>query len=116
MTEHILRITGSSSLPEPLLMDNEYLFSVKAGINKIEKKSNEDGEATFTYSAKQITVEVLKKDGTILKTKDKTKQSIKLRLALLGLKPDGVDEDQFYQNSMGAIRHYLPEVMDYIAK
>ena len=116
MDNHVLKITGVSELPEPLQMRTEYLLSVKAGINEIRKKDNEDGTFTYTYPAKQISVEVLKKTGEIIKTKDFTKQSQRMRLAIENLRPDGIDKEIFYQDTMNNMRRFLPEILEFIKR
>ena len=116
MDNHILKIVGSSELPEPLQMKSEYLFSVKGVIFKISKEDNEDGTFTYTYPAKQISVEVLKKTGEIIKTKDLAKQSQRLRLAIDNLRPSEIDKEIFYQDTMNDIRRFLPEILEFIKK
>ena len=116
MDNHVLKIVGTSELMQPLDMKTEYLFSVKAVINKISKEDNEDGTFTYTYPAKQISVEVLKKTGEIIKTKDFTKQSQRMRLAIDNLRLEGVDKEIFYQDTMNQIRQFLPEILEFIKR
>lgn len=116
MDNHILKISGVSELPEPLEMKTEYLLSVKGVVKKISKEDNEDGTFTFTYPVQQLSCEILKRLGEVIKTKDFTKQSQKLRLAIEALRPDGIDKEIFYQDTMTGIRRFLPEILEFIKK
>lgn len=78
INEHILRITGSSSLPEKLDY-KDYLISVTADVTDIQKKRREDGTFDFLYKARMLTCDVLKENGKVIAGKDKTKISQKLR-------------------------------------
>lgn len=78
INEHILRITGSASLPEKLDY-KDYLISINADVTDIQKKRREDGTYDFIYKARMLTCDVLKDNGEVLTSKDKTKISQKLR-------------------------------------
>lgn len=78
VNEHILRITGSASLPEKLDYKS-YLVSANVDVTDIKKKRREDGTYDFIYSGRMLTAEVLKDNGEVLTAKDKTRISQKLR-------------------------------------
>src|ERR1017187_3472266 len=99
MNSHILKVVGEAEMPEALELGKDYLISINAGISKISKKSDEEGGFVFSYSAKQRTCEVLKDNGEILKTKDKTHQSVQTRRAIEATRSDfgpEMDEEDWY--------------------
>src|SRR6266481_9158826 len=109
MNSHILKIVGQSELTEPLEFDHDYLISINATITGISKKSDDQGGIIFTYKANQRTCEVLKSNGQVLKGKDKSKQSQKLRIAILGYQQSDnpeIDDELYYNEIMGSIRHF----------
>lgn len=112
---HTLRISGLAELSQPLEIDNEYTLLLKADIYGIQKKSNQDGSFTYIHQAKLLTGEVVEKGGKVLKIKDKRKQSTQLRFALMAIaREKGIDEEDFYQNTMTKIRIKLEEILNLI--
>jgi hypothetical protein len=119
MNSHILKIVGESELPEALDLGKDYLISINAGITKISKKSDEEGGFIFSYQAKQRTCEVLKDNGEILKTKDKSKQSPKTRAAILATRNDfmpELEEEDYYILIQKGIRANLGDIINLILK
>lgn len=114
MNSHTLKINGSSELPEALEIDQTYKVVIEADITDIRKKTNHDGGYTYVYSAEQTTAEVIDKLGQVIKTKDKKKQSKKLRDQIYFIRLDYApdhDEDAFYERAMGAVRHRLVDIL-----
>lgn len=117
MNSHILRITGSSELPEPLEIETDYQILLDCEITSIVKRSLNDGGYNFVYSAKQKTAEVKDNKGKTIKTTDRKGQSVKLRGALYHLATEqGKDPDVFYEEKLIKIRHFLKEILDYVDK
>ncbi len=117
MNSHILKILGESELPEGLQRDHEYLISINAEITKVSEKSDQEGGTIYSYSAKQRTVEVLKDNGEILKAKDRSSNSRKLKGQLLVIAQErGENPEEYYNQQMIKIRHWLPEILDFINK
>lgn len=115
MNSHAIKLTGKYKIAEPLDIDNSYNTSLLVSITGISKHSQENGEFEFVYHAKPEYGEVGKSNGKILKMQDKKKQSVKLRQQLGFIAKDrGLDENEFYENTMVKIRHYLPEILDLI--
>lgn len=109
MNSHVLKITKNAELPESLEIGSEYQVVVKGSVTGISKDDNEDGTFTFTNKMALLNVELTDKTGKTIKAKDTRKQSQKLRGQIMAL---GLD----YDLTMNDIRHFLPEILNFINK
>lgn len=109
MNSHTLKINRNAELPESLEIGNDYKFVVNGSVTGISKDDNDDGSFTFTYKVGLRDVEVINKTGKTIVSKDTRRQSQKLRsqITIMGLD---------YDDTMNKIRHFLPEIIDYISK
>lgn len=113
LNSHILKLTGSAELSAPLELGKRYAIGIEVGITDERKIDNEDQTFNLEYKAKLIRAEIKTEMGT-LKTKDKTRESVKTRYAILAsknqIKPE-MDEDEFYAVVQRSIRAQLPEIL-----
>lgn len=119
INDHVLKFSGKVSLPSGLEHGKLYAAGIEFECKDDGLKNNQDGTHDKIFRAKVIRAEIKSETGTV-KSKDTTSQSQKLQKAILfGLKPmvspDSNDE-VFYQQVMGGIRHFLPEIYSYIQK
>ena len=115
MNEHCIKLTGKFSIPQALDIDKSYDIRLKGGIVSISKESQEDGSYEFTYKLVPEFGEVEKDNGEIVKLKDRKHQSVKLRQQLEFIAQERNEEPQeFYETQMINIRHFLPQLLDYI--
>jgi hypothetical protein len=87
---------------------------MEIGITDERKVDNEDGTVDLEFKGKLIRAQVKKENGEIIKTKDKTAQSVKTRLAILAVKTEfrpEMDDDSFYNLVQGGIRHDLRNIV-----
>jgi hypothetical protein len=113
VNEHILRITGSASLPEKLDYKN-YLIGVDADVTDIQKKRREDGTYDFIYKARLLTAEIVKDNGEAMKSKDKTRISQKLRARSWVAHQEHniqIDPEEFYEKVGKGIILYYDEIL-----
>jgi hypothetical protein len=104
-------------LPEPLEINVDYIFALKANIESINKKSDQQGGFEYTHKAKLLTAEIAKKDGVRLKVVAKGSHSQKMRHYIEALgEEEGLDGQEYYDLYMPKIRHYLPEIINWINK
>ena len=114
MNNHILRITGSSELSEPLDIETDYQILLDCEVTSISKRGNNDGNFSFVYSARQKTAEIKDKRGKTIKA-DRKGQSAKLRGQIVNLALEqGKDPDVEYERVMIKLRHFLPDILKYI--
>lgn len=79
METYFIKIQGKANIPEALEIDRNYKISADCSITQVRRDSNENGEYNVTYKAEPVTVEILSKNGTIIKAKDPRKNSQKIR-------------------------------------
>ena len=106
---HNLKITGEVELPHALDLGTEYKLTVTGSIKSISKEDDEDGSYSYTYKFPLLLCELIDKTGKATKLKDKTKSSVKLRMAIKGYKAiKGIegDDEIFYSRVMSAISDY----------
>ena len=115
INEYILKISGSSFLPEPMEMNREYLLTLRGAVKDIHETDNEDGTVDRTYSVKQDSVEVMTSGGLIIKTKSRSPKSKALRGAIYYYwqdhKPGETGED-YYDKVMNAIIVNLDDIIE----
>lgn len=119
INQHVLKFSGKAYLPQSLEHGKLYAAGIEFESKDDGLENNQDGTHDKIFKAKVTKVEIQTDLGNI-KAKDKSSQSVKLRKEILfGLKPTvapELEEEVFYQQVMGGIRHYLPEIYDYIKK
>lgn len=76
---YYIKISGSANIPEPLIIDTNYLISTNCSITSSTTSTNDDGTFSVTYKAVPITCEVLKSNGEIVRAKDPRRNSQKIR-------------------------------------
>jgi len=117
MNSYTTQITGLSEITEPLEIGKNYTILITADCNSITKQNNEDGSFTYKHKLKQLTAEITKDNGEVIKVKDKRSQSQKLRGQLWAIGEEkGLNGDEYYEAKMIKIRHYLPEIINFIDK
>lgn len=109
MNSYVLKITRNAELPEPLEIGNEYKVTVNGEVTGISKDDNDDGSFNYTHKMQLRSVELIDKQGKVLKSKDNRKRSVQLRGAILAY---GVD----YDSTMVGIISHLSEVLSLIKK
>ena len=113
VNEHILRITGSASLPEKLDY-KDYLISINADVTDIKKKRREDRTFDFHYTARMLTCDVLKENGEVITAKDKTRISQKLRGRAWAAHQEHniqMDVEEFYEKVGKGIILYYDDIL-----
>lgn len=117
MNSFTIKISGESEIEKPLEIGKAYQMQLQADCISITKTDNQDGTFTYKHTLKGTISEVVSELGDTIKVKDKRRQSQKLRGQLVSIAMDnGLDEEVFYEAQMVKIRHYLPEILDYISK
>jgi len=107
INEHILKITGSAMLPEPLEFENDYSLGVNVSVVKISDVSKNDGTKDKEYTGRLITCEILKDNGTVMKTEVGSSQSKKLRNQIYAWGLDNhsdIESEELYETIMNGIR------------
>lgn len=115
MSEHIIKISGSSNLESGLELDKNYRFYIDGDILSVKKEKDQTGGYDYIYTAKQITCEVIQENGEAITSKDKMKRSEALRRRIyLYWKDNGAvgDQDTFYEKTMNRLIGNLDEVME----
>lgn len=110
-------IIGLSEVEEALNFGEDYTIEVKGTCNKVSKTDNEDGSVNYKHSIKQKTASITSSDGKQIVVKDKKSQSLKLRGQLVNIALEAqIEPEEFYETTMIDLRHYLPELIIYIAE
>jgi len=117
--DHIIKFTGSASLPEPLEYQHNYKIIIDGEVRGADPRPNDDGTQNIIYPVRLITAEVLKDDGKTIKSKDRSSKSKKLRGAIYFFKeehyPDE-DEEEFYDKAMGLAIKNIDRWLPYLLK
>jgi len=120
INSHKLKIIGTVELLEPLEEGKDYHVSVVGTVNGVGLDDNEDGTWDKTFKLRISTLELLDAPTQkVIKSKDKTKMSQKLRGAIYFLKQDKypeMDDDEFYQKCMGLAIKNLDRWLPYLLK
>lgn len=120
ISSHKLKLIGTVELPEPLEEGKDYHISVEGTINGIGIDDNEDGFWEKTYKMRIATLELLDPPKQkIIKAKDKTKMSQKLRGAIYFYFSEHhpeEDEEVFYQKAMGLLIKNLDRILPFLLK
>lgn len=115
-----LKIIGTVELMEPLEEGKDYHVSVTGTVNGVGLDDNEDGSWDKTFKLRIATLELLDAPKQkIIKAKDNTKMSQKLRGAIYFLgseKYPQIDEKEFYQKCMGLAIKNIDRWLPYLIK
>ena len=118
INENILRITGSSNIPEPLKTGHEYSIVLKADCIGVNKRDNHDGTFNYTFLLRQTGEAIITTDrGKIIQSKGRKSKSKALRGALWHFYEQNEEQGEFepfYEKMMDLIIKYLPEILEYI--
>jgi hypothetical protein len=117
LNENVLKITGKASLEREVELNKRYAVGLLMDVTDDNNHNNEDGTFDRIFTGKLVRAEIKGERGETIRTKDTTKQSVKLRLSILRAKanPD-MEDNAWYEMIMGGIRHRLPEIIDQIIK
>lgn len=100
---HLIKISGKAELPKPIDIGHNFRVALSGSVTSVNKSDNENGEFTFTYLFKPITVEVLTALGETIKAKDTRSASQLLRARFWAIWKNGNYPDNFdtwYQKLM----------------
>lgn len=76
---NILRVSGEAELPQALENGKSYHIGAEVEVRDVRHPVNDDGSYDQIFIAKPFSVEILKDNGQILKTKDKRSVSKRIR-------------------------------------
>lgn len=117
MESNKLKLIGSAELNESLEINHDYALAVEGTVTDITKSSDEQGGFVYSHKLKLRVCEVLKSNGEIIKAKVKGSESVKTRLAILGIKDQinpEMEDQQFYEAIQQQFRRFLPEVIKFM--
>jgi hypothetical protein len=118
INSNVLKLSGQGELDAPLEHSKTYALACEVEVEDGGLRNNHDGSHDRIWKGKLIRAQVHTQTGDV-KTKDKNSQSVRLRRAILGLKEQyepTLDDDAWYERTVGGIRHYLPMIIDLIYK
>lgn len=112
ISEHILKLTGSHPLSEPLDATKYARITTEIQIYEVSKRDNQDGSYTLVYKAKAVSAVDAEQSGKVIKGKDKKSWSKKMRggIYILGQEIGVADDEQFYDEFMPKIIAHLPQI------
>lgn len=96
------------------LKHDDVTVTIRGAIKKVGYEDNEDGTFNRVHSFVPKFVEIVKENGQTVKSVDKRKQSQLLRGQIEFTRREFApteDEQEFYETSMRAVRHELPEML-----
>lgn len=110
--ENLLKICGEASIPQPLLLDNDYEIKLKVSIVSTTQRSQQDGSMDIIHKGRILSGEILNEDGKSMKIKDRNSNSKKLRNLIYRdwlEAGTSIDSDLFYEIYMNKLlaNHYL---------
>lgn len=119
LNENRIKITGSLAIDGELELDQLYSVGAVIDITHDGRVKNDDGTFDKVFTGRLTKALVTDNLGKTFRTKDKTRQSVKLRMAILGLHDafsSTLEENAWYEMIMGGIRHNLQEIIEKIIK
>ncbi len=115
INEHILKLSGQVSIPEPLESGSNYSIALHGSITGHSEDSNDDGTWNVTWKFRPVTGEILDSLGKTIKIKDKRKLSQKLRGRIfISWKESGssLTEEDYYEQTMRLIIQDLDTLLE----
>lgn len=111
LNNYRLRIVGSSEIDSPLQDEKDYSIAFKRlGVRKTEKKPNEDGSYTYTFTLENLdTLTVIGEDKVTFGKNKSASQRLRNR-AWLYSEDKGMDSDEFYQKLMNYIINNFEDI------
>jgi len=117
INDYILKIIGSSSLPQPLNTDKDYTFLIKAEIDTESKKDLKDGKIDIIYKYRQIEATIVDEKQNMIFSKDRRSRSQRLRGRIyIWQKDNGIpmDDEAYYNMMLDKIITYFPLVAEFL--
>lgn len=115
LNENIIKFNGACSLPQSLDLDGDYAAGIKFNVTSAERKKNDDGTYDLIHKGRLVEIIISDKLGNKIYSKDKTKNSVKLRFAILSLKDQfapQMEDEAFYNLVMGKLTWHLPTLIE----
>lgn len=112
---YFLKIAGKVSIPEPVILDQNYLISMNCSVTSETKVTNDDGTYDIVFKIEPMTAEILKPNGKIVKAKDPRRNSTKVRNVIYKIWSDRnitQDFDSFYTAVTNRILFRLVDIAD----
>ena len=103
MSEHIIKITGTANIPEPLKNGHDYTVGLAVNVDGKNEKPNNEGGYDYTYNLKMLGDFVLQDEhGKNIYATSRASASKKFRNRL-NMIHNGEDFDLVYERIMGWI-------------
>lgn len=112
MNDHIIKLQGKASIPEPLTIGHNFRIEAEGSITEEKKSDKEDGDFIITYKFEPVMIEVVTDKGEKIRAKDTRRRSQQLRSSLFRQwqnNNDGTDFDEWYDRKM---LHFINEVLE----
>lgn len=106
INEHVIKLTGKASLPEALIIGENYRMTMNGTVTAKTESDNQDGTLTVYYKFEPINVELVDDLGASIRSRDTRSNSAILRSYLWKLWKDnrtGVEFDTFYDGVMSQV-------------
>lgn len=117
MDSNTVQIIGLSEIEGSLNLGEDYQIQIQGTCNQISKTDNEDGSVTYKHKIKQKIAKITSSDGRQVIVKDTKSQSTRLRAQHMILsEQQGKNAQVEYDLFMVKLRHFLPEVIDFLNK
>ena len=103
MSEHIIKITGTANIPEPLSNGHDYTVGLSVNVDGKNEKPNNEGGYDYTYNLKMLGDFLLQgKYGKNIYAKSRASKSVQFKRMLNGIH-NGDDFEALYQRMMSWI-------------
>lgn len=113
MDTHLLKINGKAELPKAIDIGHNFRIMSEGSVVSQTKSDNENGEFTYTYIFKPITIEIQKDKGETLKLKDTRSLSQLFRARIWTKwkgKNDANDFNSYYEKLMMNLIQRVDEI------
>ena len=103
MNEHIIKISGKASIPEELVIGNNYKIECDGSVTERKENDKFDGDSIITWKFEPINVEIVDDKGKRIKAKDPRSDSKKRRACLYRAWEETnqeIDSERFYHQKM----------------
>lgn len=115
INDYVVRLTGKASIPEALLIGQNYELHLQGTVTSLTESDKNDGSHVFYYKFEPVVVELITDKGESIKAKDPRSMSQLFRARLWKQwqsNADGLTFDQWYERLMMNLIQHAPEVAD----
>ena len=115
INEHVIKLTGKASLPEALIIGENYRMTMNGTVTAKTESDNHDGTSILYYKFEPINVELVNDLGESIRSRDTRSNSVLLRSLLWKRWKDsgsGIEFEDFYDGVMNQVMYEHAQIIE----